>query len=502
MNNKIGNILLISTPTAQRSSSKSHMPPLGLAYLASSLRKGGFFNIEILDLMLYENYKDKLVEKIRELNPIICGVSFVTPNRFQGFEICKIIKDNSRAIVVTGGPHVSFTAEDTLNNIGYIDIICRGEGEKSLMALAKVLIKNNSNGKLPTSLLREVGGIYFRDNSGAVIFTGAPKFMSVDELSSHIPAYDLLELSKYKVEIPGYEKLKTIALITQRGCPHGCNYCSTTNLWGLTIRPRNVENVIDEIEMLHKDYGYNGFYIFDDCFTFFKKRVLEFCEEVKKRNLNIKWSCSGRVSNLDEELVGAMTAAGCVFLALGVESASQRLLNQMHKGIKIEQVWESKRLCEKYGLAKKYWFIFGHPTETKAELKQTIKIINRLSADITARGFMRIFPGTEMEKIAKMEGVLPNGFSWSKPYRDPKTKFLTNNSDPNIYYVPNSLIVENLRDAAYAPLIFSGDFLNPFIVIKRLRKVNLRRSIYSFVRHFGWYFKKIFERLSGIIYSN
>jgi len=107
--------------------------------------------------------------------------------------------------------------------------------------------------------------------------------MPVKEFSPRTPAYDLYELSKYKVEIPGHEKLNTINIITQRGCPHGCIFCSATRFWGLTIRPGEVKDVINEIEMLHKRYHYNGFYIFDDCFTFFKKRTLNFCKELKKR---------------------------------------------------------------------------------------------------------------------------------------------------------------------------------------------------------------------------
>jgi len=476
----MSDILLILAPTVQRSL-KTHMPPLGLAYLASSLRKNGFHNIEILDLMLYNDYKNKLIEKLKELKPAICGVSFVTPNRFQGFEVCKIIKENSQATVVVGGPHVSFTEKDTLNNIKDIDIICRGEGERTFVNIVKALSSNK---------LKEVGGISFRNKSGSIILNKNSEPMSIQELSPQIPAYDLFELSKYKVEIPKHKKLKTISIITQRGCPHGCNYCSTTRFWGLTIRPREVKDVVNEIEMLHKKYNYNGFYIFDDCFTFFKKRTLDFCNEVKKRKLNIKWSCSGRVNNLDKEVVKAIVDAGCVFIGLGVESTSQRLLNQMHKGIRVEQVFESKRLCEKYGLDKKYWFIFGHPTETRAELKQTIKLINRLNPELTARSFMRIFPGTEIEDIAKKEKVLPVGFSWSKPYKCPRARFLTDNDDTNIYYAPESLKLEDLKDAAYSPLFFTKDFLNPLIVFNKLRKTTFNGLISSVKRHFKWYFKK------------
>jgi len=206
--------------------------------------------------------------------------------------------------------------------------------------------------------------------------------------------------------------------------------------------------------------------------------------------LNIKWSCSGRVNNLDEEVVRAIVGAGCVFIALGVESASQRLLNQMHKGIKVEQVWESKRLCEKYGLDKKYWFIFGHSTETRSELKQTIKLINRLNPEIAARGFMRIFPGTEIEQIARQEKVLPADFSWSKPYKCPRAKFLTSDNDTSIYYTPNSLEVEDLRDAIYSPLFFSKDFLNPLIIFKKICKTTFSGAVSSLKRHFKWCLKK------------
>lgn len=481
MDFKQNNILLISSPTASQSL-KTHMPPLGLAYLATSLREAGFQNIEILDLMLYDNYKEKLIEKLKELNPVICGVTFVTPNRFQGFEICRIIKENSRATVVVGGPHVSFTEEDTLSNIKDIDIICRGEGEKTFTNIVKTLFESGE--------LEEVNGISFRDKSGKIISNKNSEPMSLEEISSLIPAYDLLELAKYKVEIPKHEDLNTITIITQRGCPHGCNYCSTTRFWGLTIRPRKIKDVVDEIEMLHKKYNYNGFYIFDDCFTFFKERTIEFCRELKRRRLDIKWSCSGRVNNLDEELVRTMVDAGCVFISLGVESASQRLLNQMHKGIRVEQVKESKRLCEKYGLNKKYWFIFGHPTEIRTELRQTVKLINRLNPELTARSLMKIYPGTEIEGIAKKEGILPADFSWSKPYKCPRARVLTSEKDPNIYYAPNTLKLEDLKDAVYSPLFFSGDFLNPLIVFKKLRKTTFGGAINSLKRHFKWYFRK------------
>ncbi len=481
------NILLILAPTEQ-SNAKSHMPPLGLAYLANSLRDKGLSNTTILDTMLYENHEEKIIEELKRLKPKICGVSFATPNRFKGFEVCKLIKKHlPETIVVVGGPHVSFTEEDTLNRIKEIDIVVVGEGEKTFTEIVEGVYE----GEAPLyESMQDIKGIAYRDKKGKVIINERRKPIPYEELSPLQPAYDLLELEKYQVELPFHKNLKTITVISQRGCPHGCNYCSTTKFWGLRIRPRDVKDVVDEMEMLAKKHGYEGIYIFDDCFTFFKKRVLEFCDEIKKRKLNIKWSCSGRVNNLDDEVVKALVEAGCVFIALGVESGSQRLLDRMHKAITIEQVLESKKLCEKHKLNKKYWFIYGHPTETKQELRKTVKLINKLNPEFAAISFMRIFPGTEIEMIAKKEEILPKDFSWNEEYVCPNKAKLDKPDNNNIFYVPKTLSIKDLKAAYQIPLIFSRDFVHPSILFNKFKRASIREYFDTAKRYFRFAIKK------------
>lgn len=273
------------------------MPPLGIAWLAAVLRENGFKNVSLIDSVINKQSNNEIVELLKKEDPDIIGLSFGTQNRFYAFDSAKSIKKNFPKIpIVVGGPHPTLTADDTLQNIPEIDIVVRGEGEYTFLDLVRTINKKGD--------LRGVKGISFRSKKGEIIRNqNREPIQDLDALP--MPARDLLPINDYRQTIPLSDKICT-SMITSRGCPYNCVYCSTSEQWGHKIRHRSVKNVVDEIEYLMKTYKLDGVGFFDDVFTMDKKRAIGICQEIIKRKLNIYWWCEARANTIDKELVGWM----------------------------------------------------------------------------------------------------------------------------------------------------------------------------------------------------
>lgn len=209
--------------------------------------------------------------------------------------------------------------------------------------------------------------------------------------------------------------------MSTRGCPYQCVFCSVSKQWGHHIRYRSAKNVVDEIEQVLKTYPFfQAIRFFDDVFTMDKARVLEICRLMIERNLNIAWECEARANTIDEEMVFAMKKAGCEFIDLGVESGSDRILKNIKKNITVKQAIEAAKAIKKAGIGLKVFIMHSLPGETYEDIKKTIFLSRYLYYEIgaegTTQGITIIYPGTELESMAKETGALPKDFSWSKPF--------------------------------------------------------------------------------------
>lgn len=404
-------ITLIFPPSTYQT--KQTMPPLGIAWIAVVLRENGFRNVSLIDSVVNRYSNEKTVELLKREGPDVIGLSFGTQNRFYAFDLARLIKKNfPRIPIVAGGPHPTLTANDTLQNIPEIDIVVRGEGEYSFLDLIRTINKKGN--------LESVKGISFRNKKGKILHNSDREaIQNLDKLS--MPARDLLPIDDYQQKIPLSNKICT-SMITSRGCPYNCVYCSTSEQWGHKIRHRSTKNVVDEIEHLMNTYKLDGVGFFDDVFTMDKQRVIKICQEIIKRKLNIYWWCEARANTIDRELIRWMKRAGCQHIAMAIESGSNRILKNIKKAITVEQGIEAVKIIKEAGIKLKVFFMYGLPGETYNDIKKTVFLSkyleHKFKVDEITQSLTIIYPGTALEKIAKEFGTLPKDFSWSKPYEE------------------------------------------------------------------------------------
>jgi len=392
-------ILLVAPPS--KSSVKKVLevtsPPLGLAYIASMLEKSGE-GVKIID-SLAENYTfDDIRKEIDIWGADVVGVTSTTPTFYDALKVAKIAKE-CNATTVLGGPHVTFTAKETLSNYPYVDFVVRGEGEFTMLELVESLKKREE----PKSVL----GLSYRSKSGVIKENPPrPPIMDLDALP--IPAYHLLPMSKYT-----FQGLRFATMVTSRGCPFQCVFCSSSKICGKKWRGRSAKKVVDEMEFLIDKYKVNCIEFLDDTFTFDRKRVIKICEEIISRGIDVNWMCSSRVNLFNRELAFKISSAGCQCVYFGVESGSQRILNLMRKGITLGQAVKAINLAKEAGINTVASFILGMPDESIDEANSTIEFATRLNPDYAQFTICTPYPGTDLYSYAVKNNWLLTR-NWSK----------------------------------------------------------------------------------------
>jgi anaerobic magnesium-protoporphyrin IX monomethyl ester cyclase len=386
------------------------MPPLGMLWIAAVLRDAGY-PVRFVD----EQVEDVNVGALaHELEPTLTLIGGTSHSRFEAFDRAARVKEAyPPTTVVYGGHHASFTADDTLTHIDDIDIVVHGEGEYTTLELARWKEVDGSAEKLT-----EIKGIAYRSN-GRVVSTGRRPFnRELDALPE--PARDMVPMERYGMELE-YLGLPATSIITARGCPVACSFCSASKMYGRSYATRSPAKVVDEVEGLAEDYGIEGLKIFDSTFTLNKKHVLGFCDELERRGMVMPWECEIRIGTVDRSLLERMRQAGCYYIDLGVESGDQSVLAEMGKGITLDDADELLRWAEDLGIRTKVFFTVGHIGETYRAGKSTLKFIGKNGKRITFVGYgpaIRIYPGTQVEEYAIENDFLPQGFRWSTPYEN------------------------------------------------------------------------------------
>jgi radical SAM superfamily enzyme YgiQ (UPF0313 family) len=383
-----------------RKSTGDIFPPLGLAYIASYLRKHDI-DVEILDANALDMPEDKVVEFIKSKSPSVIGFTTTTIIMPTVMSICEKIKSNSNLVIV-GGPHVSAIPEETLHECAGIDMVVVGEGEITLLEL----LNRIENGRS----FEDVEGLVYRKDGRIVRNPPRPFIHDLDSLD--FPALDMLPIEKYRpapiIDL-GYSGKEFATIITARGCTGKCVFCASSGFWK-RIRLRSAANILEEVDRLVKR-GVKHIMIVDDTFTCYKKRVVEFCHAVIERRYNIVWNCYARVNDIDEEIIDVMKEAGCFFIFFGVESGSQEMLNRIKKFITLEQVGNAVRLTKQAGIMANCAFMMGHPGETYETMKVTLDFAIKLNPHIAEFYITTPFPGTELYEMCKSEGWL-EGHDW------------------------------------------------------------------------------------------
>ncbi len=363
--------------------SETPSPPLGLAYIAAVLEREGV-EVKILDLVVFPNSREMLKSVLKKLRPRIVGTTAVTMTFDSAMDVIKDVKSIDTSIfTVIGGPHVTFCAEETMALFPEVDFIVLGEGEETVVELARA-IESGSD-------VSGIEGIVFRGKSG-IVNTGLRK-SRIDVDSLPVPARHLLPLGRYRaLGMP-------VSMTTSRGCPFKCIFCVGRKMVGARVRYRTPRNVVDEMEYL-VTLGFRQVNVADDLFTSNESHCLEVCDEIIRRNLKIRWTSFARVDTVSARVLTRMREAGCDTVSFGVESGNTEMLKRIKKGISLEQVINAVKMCNEAGISPHASFILGLPGETPETLKETVEFGEKLKSMGVSHGFHLLapFPGTEIRE--------------------------------------------------------------------------------------------------------
>lgn len=391
------------------------MPPLGLAWLAGSLETAGI-GVEILDRQVDPR---SFIDVFREARPGILGISTTTAARFQAFLYAAEAKRFApETVVVLGGSHATCTPHDTLTHLPQVDAVVVGEGEATLLDLARRVLDGGRD-------LTGIPGLWCRHDGEILAGPARPRERHLDSLG--FPARHLLPNPLYRLENE-FVGGRAFHVMASRGCPFACSFCSAATIWGHSVTYRTPRHVVDEMEQLRDTYGARGFRFMDALVTLRRDYIRALCMEIIDRNIDRPWECEVRADTIDEEILRLMREAGCYYLDFGAESASDRVLLRMKKKMSREQISEALALTHRLGFKTKVFFTFGHIGETLADARETLRFIRENARCISRLGGsigINIFPGTEVEEFARECGCLPADFSWSTPFHEARNSFLS-----------------------------------------------------------------------------
>jgi anaerobic magnesium-protoporphyrin IX monomethyl ester cyclase len=368
-------------------------PPLGLLYLAAYMGKEGH-RVAIRDLAVR-----KKKEQIDFKKYDIVGISTDTTRHRQALRLARKAKA-SGCTVVMGGPHAGYVDEEILLT-KKVDFIVQREGEITFSELVANLEKGDGK-------IRSVQGISFLSNGELVRTPPRPFIEDLDSLP--LPARHLINLDDYRRTKFGGRDITP--LITSRGCPYQCTFCSSSHFFGTRVRSRSVRSVLNELEEIYHRYHFNAVAFVDDTFNVFPKRVIEICHGIVEKKLDLWWWNLSRIDLLqrNEEMVKEMARAGAKAIFIGVESSNPKTLEELRKGINVESAIQTVEMLKRNGLEIHASYIFGGLHDTVETIHETIGFAKRLDTNVAQFSILTPYPGTAIYEQVK-DGI----FKWRRP---------------------------------------------------------------------------------------
>lgn len=369
-------------------------PPLSLLYLGGILLKKGY-RVEVADISIDYPRESQFRSYVEGINPRVVGITASTPAYRSGLRIARQVKSMCNPFVLFGGPHVSATASEAIRE-SCIDGIAIGEAEHSIIDFASSFFSGS---------VTAIDGMLIKDGSEVLRGKKRPFIEDLDELP--FPAWSLLKhIERYSP--PDAFQTPVATILTSRGCPYRCTFCLAPKLWGTSIRRRSVENVVDEIAHLVREYHIKEIHIADDDFTHDRDWTIRFLKQVENSfgDLRFYFMNGLRIDNIDEVILRRLRAARFVNVGFGIESGSQRILNRIKKGLKIETIAEKMRLAKAMGFKTWGFFILGLPDETPETLQKTIDFSLSLDPDFAKYLCCVPYPGTEVYDEYRAKGYL------------------------------------------------------------------------------------------------
>ncbi len=349
----------------------------------------------------------KILEYIKEYKPKAVGITFLTPASELVYKMARVIKKYDASIkIVVGGHHPTFCPDDTIDHEG-IDFVIRGEGEIPILRLMQELTSSSPN-------LTDVPGLTFKKNSRTIHNTKADSVNHLDALP--IPDRSL-------VLDCDFNKHRGHYMTTARGCPYTCLFCSDRKLWNNKVRRRTIGNVINEIKYLHQNYDFDYIDFTDGTFTYDKAYVESFCNALIDLNIDVKWRCTARYNNINEEMLKLLKKANCKGLYFGLESGSKRILKAYSKNITIEDILHTSNLVYNSGIAMVTSVMIGLPQETAEDIECTLNLMKKIKTHIFDINSYVPLPGTVLYDNMDQDKV--NNIDWKKTGYKSYTNFFS-----------------------------------------------------------------------------
>ena len=382
-------------------------PPLGLLYLAESIKRVRVDRIVVVDAFSKNLTPDQFIERTMDESPDVLGMNCSTHTFLTAMSVLGKIKKQSPEIkIILGGYHATFTAKKILAEYDFIDYIIKGEAEDSLPRLLEH-IENNTDPN-------DVKGIsYLREKT--LVENEQNIIEDLDSLP--FPDRRLLGDFRYGYYFQGipltFDKFTTLS--SSRGCSFSCTYCSCTAFSHRKWRCRSAENVVDELEILYRD-GYRECVFVDDNFTQRISRVEEICDMICERGINMKLYCEGRANHASLSLLKKMKSAGFNVIYFGAESASPHVLNYYNKSISPQQTIEAVANAKKAGMLVITSYILGAPVETKDDIRHTIDFAQSLRPHGVQYNILDVLVGTPMWDSMRESNMLDSN-DWKINHR-------------------------------------------------------------------------------------
>jgi radical SAM superfamily enzyme YgiQ (UPF0313 family) len=413
-------ILLVNPPVNRLCDNENNYFPLGLGYLAAITNKAGLetriYNAELetvkppiltnrkrinnhgLFIKSLEDDSHRVWLEFREvmerLRPDVVGFSCASAAILPCLKMAKDAKKICAPAVVMGGIHPTILPEETARSKN-VDYIIAGDGEKSFPAFLKALMDKKEPLGIP--------GVGCLRNGGFVFTPPEPVERNIDLFP--FPDRDCLEhLDRHRNFLQ--------AIITSRGCPYNCTFCSGRNITGGIVRYRSPENVVSEIKFLKDRYKTNHIMFYDDMLLVNKKRIHELCELMIRQKLNITWGALTRADSVDKETLALLKASGCKSLSAGVESGSDSTLKKINKGYTREEAIKGVRLIKEAGIIPYINIIIGFPHETEQDIRDSISLIKELKVSTNINTFTP-YPKSDLYDECVRSGLLDGGMDWA-----------------------------------------------------------------------------------------
>ena len=461
----------------------SSYPPMGLLYLSGKLRSEGH-KVHIIDVSIEHLYSNELIGIILDYKPDLIGITATTPLYREACKIAKAIKSKNDVPIVIGGYHVTILQKPVMADHTEFDYAVLGEGEITFSKLIRCLEQGGDPANIPGLLIR---------SGGNVEFTGIrPMVNNLDELP--YPAHDLINKKLYLWTAPRKGVVPITIILTKRGCPFHCTFCSQKSMFTRKVRYRSIDNVLDELEEITKVLGFHHILIQDDTLVIKRERMLQLCEGIHQRGLKFTWEGLARANLVDKELINIMAEAGLVRISFGIESGDDEILQTIQKGVTKEQMRTAYKWCEEAGIETRGSAIIGHPGETRKSAWKTILFVRSIThLDQLLLNIMVPYPGTEVHRLASkgeagyrlLSADYENYVRYANPVLevndlDAKTLVRMQSIGLWLFYLTPRRIIYNLRRAGLtngirlAIAFLKGQFINMLsdgtFLSKRIRR--------------------------------